>query len=73
MNIKPKIGATPRPLLPVEDDERHRGDADGFLTRNRDALDASIRRSRKQIAEGEISSKTIEDIITEGRRKHTAD
>jgi len=57
----------------VEDDERHRGDADGFLTRNRDALDASIRRSRKQIAEGEISSKTIDDIITEGRRKHTAD
>jgi len=67
------MGATPQPLLPVEDDERHRDDADGFLVGNHDALDASIRRSRKEIAEGKISSKTIEDIITEGRRKHTAD
>jgi len=73
MNIKQKMGATPRPPLPVEDDERHRGDADGFLTRNRNALDASIRRSRKEIAEGKISSKTIDDIITDGRRKHAAD
>ena len=69
MNIKPKLGASSKPLPAVEDDERHRDEADGFLSRNRDTLNASIRRSRKELAEGNISSKTINDIITEGRMK----
>jgi tetratricopeptide (TPR) repeat protein len=56
--------------LPVEDDERHRDVVDGYIARNRDALNASIRKSRKEIAEGKGSSKSIDVIIDEGRRRH---
>ncbi len=69
MNIKPKLGASSKALPAVEDDERHRDEVDGFLARNRDALNASIRRSRKELAEGKASTKTIDDIISEGRKK----
>lgn len=69
MNIKPKLAASSKPLPAIEDDERHRDEVDGFLSRNRDALNASIRRSRKELAEGKTSTKTIDDIIAEGRKK----
>ena len=58
------------PVLQIEDDERHLGQVDDYISRNRDALNASIRRSRKEIAEGNVSSKTIETIIAEGHRRH---
>jgi hypothetical protein len=70
MNIKPKMQPGSRPLPPVEDDERHRGEVDDFVGRNREALNASIRRSRKQLAEGDMPPDTIDDIIAEGRRRH---
>jgi predicted RNase H-like nuclease (RuvC/YqgF family) len=60
-----------RPILPVEDDERHSVHVDDYVSRNRDALNASIRRSRQEAAEGKVSSKSIDAIIAEGRRRHT--
>jgi predicted RNase H-like nuclease (RuvC/YqgF family) len=59
-----------RPILPIEDDERHSGHVDDYVSRNREALNASIRRSRQEVAEGKVSSKSIETIIAEGRRRH---
>ncbi len=59
--------ATP---LSVEDDERHGDQVDGYIARNRDALNASISKSRKELADGKVSAKSIDDIIAEGRRKH---
>ncbi len=56
--------------LPVEDDERHSDQVDDYIARNRDALNASISKSRKELAEGKVSTKSIDDIIAEGRRKH---
>ena len=52
-----------RPGLPIEDDERHLPQGDDYVSRNRDALNASIQRSRKEISEGKVSSKSIETII----------
>ena len=70
MNIKPKMQPGARPLPSVEDDERHRGEVDAFITRNRDALNAAIRRGRKEVAERKTSTRTIDDIIAEGRKRH---
>jgi dsDNA-binding SOS-regulon protein len=69
MNIKPKLGTTAKPLPAVEDDERHRDEVDVFLSRNRDSLNASIKHSRGELAKGNISKKSIDDIIAEGRKK----
>jgi len=69
MNIKPKMDGSLRPLPAVEDDERYRDEMDAFIARNRDALNDSIRRGRKEFAEGKMSSRTIDDIIAEGRKK----
>jgi len=55
----------------IEDDERYRDQVDGYISRNRDSLNASIRKSRKEIAEGRVSSKSIGEIISEGRRRHS--
>jgi hypothetical protein len=63
--------ANPEPAdLPVEDDERHASDVDDYIARNRDVLNTSIRRSRRELAEGKISSKSIDTIIAEGRHRH---
>ncbi len=58
--------------LSVEDDERHSDQVDSFIARNRDALNASIRKGRKELAEGKTSSKSIDDIVAEGRRRHSS-
>jgi antitoxin ParD1/3/4 len=55
--------------LPIEDDERHRYQVDGYVARNRDALNESIRRTRQEFAEGKISAKSFDDIIAEGRKR----
>jgi len=58
------------PTLPVEDEGRHTHEVEDFVSRNRDALNESITRSRKEVAEGKCSQKTIDDIIGEGRKRH---
>ena len=71
MSAKPKLGAAALPLLSVEDDERHRDVVDAFITRNRDALNASIRLSRTELAKGDVSLRSIDAIIAEGRDRHS--
>jgi len=41
-----------------------------YISRNRDALNESIRRSRQEIANGKISLKSIDQIIADGYRRH---
>jgi hypothetical protein len=54
----------------IEDDERHIDDVGDYIRRNRDALNASIKRSRSEIAKGKPSKKSIGDIIAEGKARH---
>jgi hypothetical protein len=42
----------------------------GFIARNRDALNESIRQSRKQLGKGVHSSRTVDQIVAEGRSRH---
>ena len=56
--------------LQIEDDERHGDDVADYIERNREALNASIKRSRREIAEGKSSKKTIDEIIAEGKARH---
>ncbi len=56
----------------VEADERRQGDVDAFIVRNREMLNASIRRSRREVEKGVQSVRTIDDIIADGRGRHTA-
>ena len=51
------------------DDEDKVGD---FITRNRDALNASIRKGRKELAAGKVSTKSIDDIIAQSRLRNGA-
>jgi len=60
----------PKPQLAIEDDERHRENVDNYISRNRDALNSSIRKSRREVAEGKVSSKSVDSIIAEGRQRH---
>jgi predicted RNase H-like nuclease (RuvC/YqgF family) len=60
-----------RAVPAIEDDERHREAVDDFVTRNRDALNNSIRRSRQEVADGKYSRKSLGDIIAEGRKRHS--
>ena len=63
----------PRGAMPtVEGDERHQGDVDSFMARNRDELNASIRRSRAEVDNGVQSTRAISDIIAAGRKRHGA-
>jgi hypothetical protein len=60
-------------VLDVSADERHRDDVDQVIARNRDALNASIRIGREEIARGVKASRTIDDIISDGRKRYGAD
>lgn len=57
------------PDIAIEDDERHSGDVGDYIARNRDSLNASIKRSRAEIAQGKTSTKSIDDIVAEGRAR----
>ena len=56
--------------IAVEDDERHSDLVDDYIMRNRDALNESIRKGRKELAAGKVSTKSIDEIIAEGRRRN---
>lgn len=64
----PKRAAMPA----VEVDERHQGDVDTFVERNRDELNASIGRSREEVRRGIKSTRTIGHIIEDGRKRYSA-
>jgi hypothetical protein len=59
--------------LPLEADERHQDQVDDFIARNRDELAASVVRSREELARGASTSRTVDQIIADGRRRHGAD
>lgn len=66
----PQHKTAAHPIVPIEDDERHAVDVDDFIARNRDALNESIRQSRKQVSKGKVSRKTIDELIAEGRARN---
>ncbi len=66
---KPVARSAPAPL-PIEADERDRDEVDAFISRNREALNESIRLSRQEAVEKRGGARTIEDIIADGRRRH---
>jgi hypothetical protein len=41
-----------------------------FISRNRDALNASIKNSRRLASEGVFAKRSIAQIIADGRRRH---
>jgi hypothetical protein len=56
--------------LAIESDELHQPEIDAFITRNRDVLNESIRRSLDELERGVVSQLTIQDIIADGMRRH---
>ncbi len=72
MTIK---SAKPESNVPVEDDEdflrppteQETAELDAWIDRNKDALNASIRRAREDFARGE--SYTLEDVMAEIRER----
>jgi hypothetical protein len=46
--------------LQIEDDERHSDDVADYVQRNREALNASIKKSRSEAEKGRISNKTMD-------------
>ena len=62
----------PAPKTPgdIDPDDGYRDEVDAFLTRNRDELNASIKRSRAEFAQGIHSHLTVDDIIQAGLKRH---
>jgi len=56
----------------IEADELHQPEIDAFIARNRDVLNESLQRSYEEIARGEHDTRTIEQIVTEGKQRHRA-
>jgi len=56
---------------PAVEDERHAERVDDYITRNRGALNASIERSRREVSEGKVSTKTFDELIAEGRSRNS--
>jgi hypothetical protein len=67
--MNPKGLAASPTTLPIEVDENHRDQVDGFIARNREALNASIRQSRGELEHGDTSGRGIDQIIADGRRR----
>jgi flagellar biosynthesis/type III secretory pathway protein FliH len=67
-----KPGPFPVADLAIESDELHQPEIDAFIARNRDALNESLQRSYEEIARGEFETRTIEQIIAEGKERHRA-
>ena len=66
-----KARAKPAPdAVFIEDDERYIDEVGNYIHRNRDALNASIKRSREEIARGKYSKKSVSGIIAEGKSRH---
>jgi len=68
--------ATPkqaRPAMPaVVADKLPRAEIDAFVERNRSELNASIRRSRQELGMGVQSIRSIDDVISDGRKRYGA-
>jgi|GEM_PF-3518525 hypothetical protein len=67
--MTPKALTASPTALPIEADEDHRDQVDGFIARNRDGLNASIRLSRSELDRGAAAGRSIGQIIADGRRR----
>ena len=65
-----KAVPTDESMLDVELDERHQGDVDAFIDRNRVALNHSIRRSREEFARGDYCKLSTAEILDGCRKRH---
>ena len=54
----------------IEADERYIDEVDAFISRNREALNASIQRSREEVGQGVQATRSIDDIIADGRKRY---
>ncbi|HEY8697874.1 MAG TPA: hypothetical protein VIM02_09665 [Rhizomicrobium sp.] len=69
MEKKHAVAKSGGPDVAIEDDERHSDDVGDYIARNRAALNASIKRSRVEIARGKVSRKSIDDIVATRRAR----
>jgi hypothetical protein len=58
--------------LAIESDALHQPEIDAFIARNREALAESLLRSYEEIARGEVSTPTIDDIVSAGFARRAA-
>ena len=65
---KPRLARSA--VTAVEADERYQAEVDTFISRNRDELNASIRRSREEVAGGAHAERSIDEIIADGLKRH---
>ena len=58
-------------ILPpeTEADDGYEAEFDAFIERNRDALNESLRIAYEEMENGVYSTKTIKDIISEGKAR----
>jgi antitoxin ParD1/3/4 len=67
-----------KPAKPVPEDEEVFGPElseaalDAWVERNREALNASLQVARDELARGERDTRTFQEIIAEGTRRHLA-
>ena len=65
---KPNRAAFAMPA--IEADELHQPEIDAIITRNRDVLNESLQRSYEEAGRGEFDTRTIEQIIADGKQRH---
>jgi hypothetical protein len=53
----------------VEADERNQGELDSFIAKNRDALNESLERCYAELAEDDLSERSMRDVIEDGKRR----
>lgn len=69
MEKKHAVAKSGGPDVAIEDDERHSDEVGDYIARNRAALNASIKRSRAEIAQGKASRKSVDHIVAERRAR----
>ena len=68
LNLKPTlIGYSSGMEKSLTDEAEDQVDA--FVARNREAIEASILQGRKDLAEGKVSTRTIDEIVAEIRAR----
>jgi uncharacterized protein (DUF433 family) len=60
----------PRDEFLLEDQERYRQRVDEYITRHRDMLNESIRKGREELAAGNLSVRSMDEVIADGRRRN---
>jgi hypothetical protein len=67
---KPRVKADKAGLSRRAEPQLTEREIDEFISRNRDALNASIKNSRRQASQGVFAKRSVAQIIADGRRRH---